>query len=328
MTKNELQFINILKAIAIILVLITHNGFSLTFRENIFFTYFINMAVPLFILITGFNYSLSFSKINNINFVKILKSLFRKFKRLTIPFFIILLIEWYLNLSNIRFHHFTTAFINGGVGPGSYYYPVMVQFIILFPFIYLLLKKYKEKGVAIIFIIQFLADSIFYLTDINPNLHRVLCLRYIFLVSLGCYLGLKKEKINSNALLLMEMIGINFLTILLCSNSEQAYVPFTLWSGSSLLVSFYIFPIFAYIYYNYNIYSTNIFVKFISDIGRATWHIFLVQMIYFLVIQDYLTLPLKYTIPISLFVNITLGWIFYKVEKQVSFCIKNFLSKQ
>ena len=56
MQKQEFQFINILKAVAIIFVIITHNNYSTNAKDNIFFAYFISMAVPLFMLITGFNY--------------------------------------------------------------------------------------------------------------------------------------------------------------------------------------------------------------------------------------------------------------------------------
>ncbi len=327
MAKTELQFINILKAVAIIFVIITHNKFSLNFGENIFFMYFINMAVPIFMLISGFNYSLSFSRIKNNNILGNVMSILRKFIRITIPFLIIFLVEWFFNIKNIQVHHFTTALINGGVGPGSYYYPVMVQLIILFPLIYLVLKKYKEKGLALLFILQFLSDIVFYLSDINSNTYRILCFRYLFLVSLGCYLALRKEKINSNALLFIEIIGINFINILICSNSTYAYAPYNLWKETSLITSFYIFPIFAYIYYNYNINSSNIFVKILSETGRASWHIFLIQMLYFIIIPEELNIQLRIMLPLSLFVNIIIGWLFYKIEKQISSCVKNQINK-
>ena len=322
MQKQEFQFINILKAVAIIFVIITHNNYSTNAKDNIFFAYFISMAVPLFMLITGFNYSLSFSKIKDCIFKGYIKSILRKFIRLTIPFLIIFFIEWGFNIWNIRNNHFATVLINGGTGPGSYYYPVMVQMMLLFPFMYLLIRKYKEKGIIIIFIVQLLFELICYFTNINVEVYRILCFRYIFLVSLGCYLTLKVDKITPNTLLLMEIIGINFISILICGNSKQTYAPFTLWSRTSMLTAFYIFPIFAYIYYNYNLNIPNRFLNIISEIGRASWHIFLIQMLYFCIIPGSFKYPLKIMLPISLLVNTVLGWVFYKIEKQIQSKIK------
>lgn len=320
MAKQEFQFINILKAVAIIFVIITHNNYSTYAKDNIFFAYFISMAVPLFMLITGFNYSLSFSRIKDCIFKGYIKSILRKFIRLTSPFLIILFIE--LNISNTEMGYFFKLFFKGGVGPGSYYYPTMLQIMLLFPFMYLLIKKYKEKGIIIIFILQFLFELICYFTNINAEVYRILCFRYIFLVSLGCYLTLKIDKITTNTLLLMEIIGINFINILICSNSTQTYAPFKLWSRTSMLTAFYIFPIFAYIYYNYNLNIPNRFLNIISEIGRASWHIFLIQMLYFYILPSSFKYPLKIMLPISVLVNTVLGWVFYKIEKQIQLKIK------
>ncbi len=322
MIKKELQFINILKAIAIIFVIITHNNYSANIKGNIFFSYFICMAVPLFMLISGFNYSLSFSNIKDCCLKNYLKSILRKFIRLTLPFLIIFFAECGFNVLNIRNLHFTTALINGGLGPGSYYYPVMVQIILLFPLIYIWIKKYQVKGIIIVFLAQFLFEIICYLTNIKAEVYRILCFRYIFLISLGCYLSVKNDKIKPNILILMEIVGISYINILICSNSAQIYAPFTHWASTSLLTAFYIFPIFAYTFYNHNQDISNGFLKVISDIGRASWHIFLVQMIYFCIIPYSFKYSLKIMLPISLLVNTILGWLFYKIEKQIQAKIK------
>ncbi len=318
--RKSYQFINILKAVAIIMVIILHNHTPYT-QNNIFFVFCIGMAVPIFMLITGFNYTNS-ALIRPFICVKdYIKTFVHRYVRLTLPFMVILLIEWFFNIRNIQHHHFTTAYINGGVGPGSYYYPVMLQIILIFPIIFYVLKKFGEKGLWSVFAFQLFIEYVQYFLNLNSFMYKQLCFRYLFFVALGSWLVLKKDKISTNKLLVSLMIGVSYLTIFVSSESPTAYLPFDKWSKTALLSAFYIFPIFAYIYYNYGDKRIdNRFTALLELIGRASWHIYLIQMLFFAAIRPIghpldKTIPLAICIPLSILICVTLGIIFYKSEK-------------
>ena len=62
--NNRLFLIDYIKAFAIIAVIITHFNFSSVWKYNVIFPFIINIAVPMFMMISGYNYANSFLKNN------------------------------------------------------------------------------------------------------------------------------------------------------------------------------------------------------------------------------------------------------------------------
>lgn len=58
--KKHIYLIDYLKAVGIIMVIITH--YEWEDKTTPFFTWFIAMAVPIFMLLTSFNFSMSFER--------------------------------------------------------------------------------------------------------------------------------------------------------------------------------------------------------------------------------------------------------------------------
>lgn len=144
--------IDIIKAFGIILVLITHYSWTEEQQKCFLFPYLINMAIPAFMIITGYVYSLSLSKgsIKKIDDAYNLCIIRRRFCRYTIPFVVVLIWE----LVDVR--HFDIIcsmnpleivkwILQGTAGPGSYYYPVMIQIVFLFPVVFFIIERKKGK---------------------------------------------------------------------------------------------------------------------------------------------------------------------------------------
>jgi hypothetical protein len=115
-----------------------------------------------------------------------------KIIRYTIPFVMAYAIEI---IVSVIFHKMTiygmvANFIRGGVGPGSYYYPIMMQFIFVFPFIYCIVKKCDFFGIIVCFFINGMFEVIQRSYGMAAANYRLLVFRYIFLMSVGCYLYL------------------------------------------------------------------------------------------------------------------------------------------
>ncbi len=60
--ENRNYLIDYLKALAILLVIVNHS-LSGSFRNSVFFFFVVRMAVPLFILISGYNFASSLEKL-------------------------------------------------------------------------------------------------------------------------------------------------------------------------------------------------------------------------------------------------------------------------
>lgn len=147
--------IDFAKGICILMIIVTHYAWEEPERLRYFFPFWIDMAVPIFMIISGFVYAKSFEKhhIENIGVAYSVRICLSKIIRYTVPFVIAFAIE------EIAFNSIGTVdhgilqlgsiFLCGGIGPGSYYYPIMIQFIFYFPIIYFIIRKYDYKGVFI-----------------------------------------------------------------------------------------------------------------------------------------------------------------------------------
>lgn len=121
-------FLDYLKGISIFFVLLTH---CLPNQNYILFSLWGDQAVPLFLLIQTFHaYKHGLDKA-----VKI-PNLAKLFNRIFKPFFILLFIEVLLLIIVFKkdsLQVIKSAVAVGGIGPGSYYVWIYIQFALLLP---------------------------------------------------------------------------------------------------------------------------------------------------------------------------------------------------
>ena len=287
-TVSRIYLIDYLKAIAILFVIITHCHFSNFQRSHVLIVFVINMAVPLFILIMGYNYAKSFINHNIVTIRSMynIRILTKRILRVSIPFCIIFILEYlvYKN-TTMNSHHILTYFIKGGIGPGSYYYPVVLQLIVLFPLIYIIVKKYKDKGLILLIFLESVCILLSVVTDFDLKTYRLLAFRYISLISCGAYMATNRKNINAKNMKILLCIGVLLLTILHYTGNEYSCYPYLkkYWGASSgITVMLYVFPIFYLIFEKYERKIFNgICGNLLLLIGKASWHIMLFQMLYY-----------------------------------------------
>lgn len=302
------------------------------------FPFIINMAVPFFMIITAFNYCISYERNNiskltqmyNVHYIE------KKFNRLFLPFIVVALIEYFFIIPTTGYNHkFTTFIINGGYGPGSYYFPVMIQLMILFPLLYTLIKKFKEQGLILIFLINFLFEFFFAVFSIEVSLYRLLFFRYLLFIGLGIYGFLVKDKLKNSTLKYSFLIGL-FYIILSTYCIHNIFYPFIYWKNTSMLSVFYVFAIFMYCFTHHkNFVFKNKIHNILETIGNASWHIFLIQMIFF-VIQTTaifrMDISHKYNLLLDIILKVviccTIGVLYYLLEKNYIKYIKPFIRKK
>lgn len=88
-------FIDVIKGICIIFIIVTHFSWNENERLQYFFPFWINMAVPIYMIISGYVYSLSYRKrnIDKICEAYLLRNTVDKILRYTIPFSVAFFIE-------------------------------------------------------------------------------------------------------------------------------------------------------------------------------------------------------------------------------------------
>lgn len=284
MTDQRNYFVDLLKGICICFVIITH--FSWTGRERLVlgFPFWIDMAVPIFMVISGYVNALSFEKKNAFSFGKAysVREILPKIMRYTIPFAAAWLLERIVLLFGSGWHSLSEivmSFVRGGYGPGSYYYPVMMQLVFLFPIIYFVVKKHRGKGIALCGAANFIYEFLRIAYYVNDDCNRLLIFRYIFLISCGCGIALEIGKDHRIMYAAAALAGAGYLFLV----SYTAYSPviFTFWTTTSMICAFYIAPVCGLLLKRFGSISAKGIQKIVMIPGKASYHIFLVQMVWY-----------------------------------------------
>lgn len=279
-------FIDYIKGICILLVVITH-CISPQVHDLTLFCVWGDMAVPLFLLIQVFhaykhgaeNCKFSIKKIWN------------------------RLIKWYLLAeiiilglqTAIALHRgaglgelYFEALMNLGIGPGSYYPYIYVEFAVILYLIRNLIKKLKSWQLLVSFILlSELSEIVCSMIDMPQNVYRLIFFRYIFLIWLGVMIvrkGIVINKINC----VLSVVSIVFVIFFTYSHYDlQPFIFTTAWKVFHWMCYFYVANIYILaIYGSYTLLNKKFGTSLIENMGKYSWEIFLVQMAYF-------TLPIR-----------------------------------
>lgn len=320
-TLNRNHFIDVLKGICIIFIVFTHASWTPEQNLKLLFPFWIDMAVPFFMLVSGYVYTKSFqkNKIETLDSAYNKKYLLKNFIRYTIPYFVAFAIDfcvqviWYIrNPVGIKgfFVHEIALFLQGGNGPGSYYYPAMIQIMFLFPIIYVLVKKYNWKGVLIVAFATFFFEVLKFPYMENEGQYRLLLFRYFMLIAFGSYFAM--NKMNRKHWILL-FVGFCFIILFRYTN----YSPkiFKWWTGTSMFPVVFIIPIFGFLV------EKNIKFAPLEIVGKASYNIFLTQMVYFCYLYGKIKEILSnvyLNALASIVICVIIGIVFYEIENRIT----------
>lgn len=321
--NNRIYIIDYFKAVAMISVIINHCNFTAQMEKDFLYPFFIGLAVPFFIVLSGFTFSLSFSKREELGIAHWYKreTILPKLSRFILPYLFIFVLEliYKLGPDNMEFNLYLiirTLFF-GGYGPGSYYIPILIEMLFIFPLCYWLIRKYGFGGVLIIGIIQLIYQIAVAYIGIADIYYKRLFPRFLIFLAGGIYIYLHKEDIlkspkNKILLCLSFIAGIIYIYTV----NYLGHVPFifTAWRRTAMPTILYVFPLMALII------SLCLHKKIpgkagdlLSLIGQASYHIFLIQMFWFHIGWEK-TLPYAAEVIVNILFTVTVGILFYKGE--------------
>ena len=279
-TMNRNRSLDFIKGFLIIFVIITHFGWSDSERSAYCFPFWIDIAVPVFMIISGYAASLSMvkNKVASLEEAYPGKLVAGKLLRYTIPFMIAFAIDLsyraWVEKAEIRLAPTIQLFLQGGNGPGSYYYPIMLQFVFVFPVIFFLVKRKAKKGLLICFLANAAFEVFKWAYLMNSEYYRLLIFRYLFPIAFGCYLALYPGTIKKREYLISFVVGSGFLIL----TEYAGYTPRIVywWSKTSFLAVLYAIPIFALVFLRLAPHWGPV-----ELLGKASYNIFLTQMVYY-----------------------------------------------
>ena len=304
-------WIDILKIISIIMVVFFHTTDAIKIT---------NIAVPIFLVITGFNLAQSITIRGHESFKTYYSPavLWKRINRFLLPYLIFVICEIIaLACENRLSFSMLANFILGGYGPGSYYTPLVFQILLFFPFIFYLLKRHKSC-IFLFFFISFgfevLVNLFLPQTNLVIQIYRIGIFRQIFYIASGCYMFLYKGKLEDIAAIIFAIIGATYYILF----AAGLYTPiiFKLWIGTT--IPFGLLAI-AIVYLCAAKKPLHLDFKSARIFSNATYHIFLVQQIYYWLISNHDV----YLATINILVCCVIGILFYMAEHIIIKAIKN-----
>ena len=250
----------------------------------------------------------------------------KTFDRILYPF---IQVQILLLIVNITISTDTTNMViyktlrGGGMGPGSYYIWVYIQFALILPFMYRLLNRFNLKKLFMICLSMSLAIEVFCsLIDMPERIYRILALRYLFLVYFGiewCRKGLylSNRRIILGAIGLCAIIFFNYFHISLEPLFFDTGWKSDRWITFLFVMCIYV-PIVYLVYQKLSSRITHIFMY----LGKASYQIFLCQMfichvIKLEVVEQFIgDIPLKWPLYLTLTIptRISCGLYWYKTK--------------
>lgn len=287
-----------MKALAILMVITTH--MELGSRSNPVFPFVIEMAVPIFMLISGINYARSYErhKVSTLREMYSWKNIWHRIKPMAEPLAVVYVVEILimtiqgseeLNVSPFKIAPLIVKnYLRGGFGGyGSYYFPVMLQIILLFPVIYILVKRLRGNGIIAVCALNLVYEIFVFSSGMNEEDYRIIGIRYILYVAFGVWISLYGDLFMTVGRqwkrgIMVLMIPIGIFYIYLYWYGSVKVPPFQYWLATGMITTFYFFPIFYLGYENLK----NIRIKgwiglILEKIGASTWFIMLFQMFYY-----------------------------------------------
>ena len=291
-------FIDFLKGICIIFVIMNHCMPEKIMLYSAFFFWGVS-AVPIFLILQTFHtYKKGLENIR-INYKRI-------WNKIVLPFIIAetIILMFYLikdkhfNFQDIRFD-LILFYQSGGYGPGAYYPWIYLQFAFILPLITWIFKL-KPISLCIFFILlSQLAEAACSFFSISQIAYKLLFVRYIFLIYLGYLLVYKGYVLNVYTFCLacislvissyivyfqpdLPPIFYNFVRPPVCHWFCYLYIVFILLFILKIL-------------YRYSAQSNRI-KQYILKAGKYSYDIFLFQMMYFSIADEYIDSYLRTTL--------------------------------
>ncbi len=280
MVKERKSGIDVIKVFAIIAVILLHS-LPVYAKLKLFACFHIWQAVPLFMVIAGYNLTASFQRRGLLRFKnQLCNVLDRLLYRIVIPFLIIWMIQIALisivKPQNLGLKRCFASILAGGYGPGSYFIPVYIQGACFIPVLFLINRHVGNKSFLILlFVLSIAADWILKIVNISEPTYRLLFTRYIFAITLGYAIYYRLF----NKWLLVLPLSIYYIYYA----TYKGYLVFDYpsWRFQHTIGFFYTAFIVVILIDKMPLISNAVTSRAIRLVSDATYHIFLVQMLYF-----------------------------------------------
>lgn len=321
--------IDVLKALAILAVILIHSApEAVLYRTGAAFHYW--QAVALFIILGGLNSAGSMMRHRHATLRQcyIASSMLPKIlRRLLAPYLVVVAIEVLIKLAEGRMPSPGGAakqwLITGGVGPGAYFIPVFIQHLLVVPLLFVPMIRWPaHRGtvLAFVFVVALVLEYACAAAGVPEPYFRMLYVRYLFAGALGVYLAVSR-RVNVAALVVGALLGAAYIfaetyltaetSLIYGSNPRYSqHTPSFGYTLALVVLGLLLLP-----------RSQRGPMALLTEIGRASFHIYLVQKLYFYAFRHGLGpfgVPNDLSaLPVNIVVCVLVGWVFFRLDSLI-----------
>lgn len=233
------------------------------------------------------------------------------------------------------------AFLTGGWGPGAYYIPLLFQLLLIFPILYRTYQRNAMEGFCKVFALSVAVEYIFSVMSLSDLLYSRCISRYIVMIYLGIVLY-EKGTIILKTLLpqMMFILGATFVFFAGWLYKDYSAKLFnTDWFVTTAPSALYVFPIVLWFIQYEPWFQNRKLAVWCAALGRASFHIYLVQKAYFAFVYTQVLEILNQYLPnnllsacIELIVNMAIcvigGVIFWMISRKIEQCFSQKISNR
>lgn len=345
--ESRIFFLDFFRFLAMVFVIVLHVYVPVEFELKMGYPFYIAMCIPIFMISTGFNLSLSddrkYDTNNNFkNYIKARihhRSVWQRIKRIVIPFlplFAIFLFFLLKKQSFASFSEFIKYLVFTGWGPGSYYIPALIQIYLIWP----LLHYFSNRSIQLTFIFTLVFTTIFEILiniKIFPEIYyRYYIHRHLPFILCGVLFqhwytkedfilnpSFKKFKKRFGILAISFILGLTHII----KNQYMGIKPliFYNWRASAVPTLLYIFPVLVFcamIIRHQCMKIPRILKTCIVNISKASFHIYLFQMFYYCLPVSQIGENIYVKILRNLIICIVGGFLYYLIGNKISNLLK------
>lgn len=286
---GRLLALDFAKGVATLMVVVTHFWIQDATRARLLFPLWIDMAVPIFMIIMGIVNARSFDRrqADTLGDILTARYVLSRIAAYTIPFAIAFAATVLVGLPQLPDSlEYVWLFLQGGVGQGGYFYPVVLLSIPFVPMIYLLVKK---RGLLLCFMINLAYEVLHVAYGLPTSTYRLLFFRYWFAVAVGCWLWKGRGIWSSRRSSSVVLLSLLFIVL----TRYLGYVPAVLvdWTGTCLATVPWAAAVLSALLLTFSVLSTTsvggALAAILARIGRSSYAIFWVQLVTYYALSSY-----------------------------------------
>jgi peptidoglycan/LPS O-acetylase OafA/YrhL len=321
-TVGRYHQLDYVKGLAILSVVLMHTIVS--HLDHIYAAFHIWQAVPVFFVVAGMTSAISARSSATLPDFYSLQRLARHARRILVPFAVVCAVELALlfGRGELSLGRIFTVPIKGGLGPGCFFTPAIIQHLLLFPLVIWVIRRARRAPpwvtLAAFFALSLALDWLCIAADASPGIYQRLYVRYLFAAVLGYYLV--THPFRSVTGLLAAGFGALYIGIVQHGGYElgmlsELSIRYPDWSFQHAPAYLYTAALVAALWKLSP--SSSLPARGLEVLGRASFHIFLFQMAYFWQFGRPGPDTPAFRIPLDIVICITAGIAFYRGQMKV-----------